>query len=127
MKREIKFRGQICAGLQNAGAWVFWGISGTDMLDSISTDTIGQFTGIKDKSGKEVYEGDVVEAWSAGYRHVGEARWRDAADGGGCPCYIIYPAYADGRFWHLNGGSNQVSLKVIGNIHENPELLEQAA
>lgn len=81
-----------------------------------------QYTGVKDKNGRDVYEGDIVRAYSEGYSHIGVIRWRDAQDGGGCPCYIIYPAWADGQFWHLNGGSRQQSLEVLGNIYENPDL-----
>jgi uncharacterized phage protein (TIGR01671 family) len=71
-----------------------------------------QYTGLKDKNGVEIYEGDVVEA--KGY-------YQDK--------YIIEWVY-DG--WEIFDGKDGVvadfdeweKLEVIGNIYENPELLE---
>lgn len=81
-----------------------------------------QYTGLKDKNGKEIYEGDVLTP-----------RWKQN------PTYqfryIVY--YKDGAFsakhydidndWtnHLERQSiKQMQIEVIGNIYENPELLE---
>jgi hypothetical protein len=56
--REIKFRGKIACGLENAGTWVYWGLSGTDMLDAIDPETVGQFTGLPDNGRQEICESD---------------------------------------------------------------------
>lgn len=72
-----------------------------------------QYTGLKDKNGKEIYEGDIV----------------DYNDDGECIGVVIYDAPefyidADATNWarmFLKGAPHQ---RVIGNIHENPELLE---
>jgi uncharacterized phage protein (TIGR01671 family) len=77
-----------------------------------------QFTGLKDKNSKEIYEGDILEAWSEGSRRVVEVRWRNE----GAPMFILYPAYAEGKFWHLSG-PNDTNAEIVGNIYENPELL----
>lgn len=76
-----------------------------------------QYTGVKDKHGKEIYEGDVVEAWDRGRKATFEVRWRSDA----APMWILWPAYQHGEFWHLSGPED-VSAEVIGNVYENPDL-----
>lgn len=79
------------------------------------------YTGLQDRNEKDIYEGDIVEAWSCGHKHTGQIEWRQE----GNPCYIIYPAWRDGKFWHIHGNHEGVdkSLVVIGNIYDTPELL----
>lgn len=72
--------------------------------------TIGQFTGLYDKNGRGVFEGDLLR----GYDHVVVVGW---LDGGFCGIKsdIIEPLmYLDVE-----------DRKVIGNIHDNPELLTE--
>ncbi len=132
MNREIKFRGYWEDGIGVDEEWVY-GFLYIDSDDgdyyiqdlmnlsesaAIEPKTIGQYTGLKDKNGKEIYEGDVVVAWSAGYRAVGEVKQR--IDG----LWIMYPAYQKGKLWGLcPNPKGETSVEIIGNIHENPELL----
>lgn len=76
-----------------------------------------QYTGLKDKNGKEVYEGDIVNC-SEGCPH--EVIWLEEYGGryiGGMPAWYL-KGFAEGYAWT---GAEE----VIGNIYENPELLEQ--
>lgn len=129
MGREIKFRVWDPKGKQmiendnlvmNCDGFFAIDEEGTDF----PMDIVMQYIGIKDKNNREIYEGDIVRAFSEGSSHVGEIKWRDSADGGACPCYIIYPAFFNNQFWHLNGGPRDNAIEVIGNIYENPELLK---
>ncbi len=84
-----------------------------------------QFTGLRDKNRRDIYEGDIVTAWSQGYCGKFDVRWRQE----GSPCWILYPAWQNREMWHLHGSKHGDGLyyddvEVIGNIFENPELLE---
>ena len=85
-----------------------------------SGNKIMQYTGLKDKNGKEIYEGDIVEAWSEGVRGVGSVSKR--IDG----LWFMYPSYQKDRMWFLSPDeSGHDYVNIIGNIYENPELLEE--
>lgn len=75
-----------------------------------------QYTGLKDKNGTEIYEGDVVEAWGSPYRVV----WSEAYAGWAGAFAGIGPPHDD-PLWHMFDGDEP---EIIGNIHENPELLK---
>ena len=77
-------------------------------------------TGLKSKDGDEIHEGDIVVAWSVGHRAVGEVKKR--IDG----LWLMYPAYQHGKQWGLcPNPKGETTVEIIGNIHENPELLER--
>lgn len=71
-----------------------------------------QYTGLTDKKGKEIYEGDICNGHSDG---IGVIRWTDF------DCGYDY-VFTDGNnvgIWEVKS-----ELEVIGNIYENPELLK---
>ena len=130
--RDIKFRGRIAQGLENAGHWVYWGLNGTDMLDALDPDTIGEYTGLKDKNGTEIYEGDVVTinaSAPSGVRNF-EIRFIDGAfclgaDGAGGMKTDDFNALRNAIFEaRKHSTAGKLIIEVIGNIYENPELLE---
>lgn len=91
----------------------------------VDPETVGQYTGLTDKNGKKIFENDIV-------RIVGDQTneyWK-------CVDYNALIAFIDGGFCALDGtiedhgfrrynlARMDFDLEIIGNIHDNPELLE---
>lgn len=136
--REIKFRGK----RYGDGAWVYGSLyqgikegekysiiltdSGYDLappddrdlaiafaeneVNVLIPDTVGQFTGLHDKNGKEIYEGNIVRYDMGGECEV------SYCIGGGFAGFDLSPAFHDEH--------QLTDVEVIGNIHDNPELLK---
>lgn len=137
MNREIKFRGYST----NLKKWMFgtyyYGVmyptsfKGHYVDDELINDgTIGQFTGLKDKSGKEIYEGDILkfktlhETEEIGFVtfDLGCFRLskRDTYRGG----YSEIRMWNDGSHeWYSIENIESFEIEVIGNILDNYELL----
>lgn len=158
--REILFRGKS----EESGEWMYglpddeyhdadfpcirpdWRIhSMNDVPGSWKVDpaTVGQFTGLTDKNGKKIFEGDIFkfkdEAWSSYYTSCGTEydSWEVENYG------VVGFCDDSGRFDFVRYKFNENSveadlhennsiafadfvgeLEVIGNIHDNPELLK---
>lgn len=124
--REIKFRAKIREGHEwKYGGGVQVTPEGSAMLSFedghlivhlIQPESIGQFTGLKDKNGKEIYESDIVAQYrGSDYEAIKTVKWRSDKCG-----YWMYI----GDNPHLDLGEHREKLEVIGNIYENPELLK---
>lgn len=101
----------------------------------IDTDTIGQFTGLLDKNGKEIYEGDVlllpantkVKAYEKGdfvedkFVQRFAVVWAKQCQGYG----LCQPYEAKFEAPDVVGMAAVDRMFVIGNIHDNPELLNE--
>lgn len=81
--------------------------------------TVGQFTGLTDRNGKRIFEGDIVERVSDGERAVISWLKYSACFGlsfdGWCCCFDNYFDNYDDNF--------PSDFEIIGNIHDDPELL----
>lgn len=85
----------------------------------VYTFTLGQYTGLTDSHGKIIFEGDILQ-----FDYIGEGK---GVNGKATVCF------ENGKFgvrwgWHkefvcLDGFAN-TTIEVIGNIHDNPELLK---
>lgn len=120
--REILFRGR----KKPWGGWAegslvkmrdYYRISEkNDMISfGVETETIGQFTGLTDKNGKKIFEGDILDVMHQG---VFECRWDEGN-------FEFGLSNNKESFGIAYVSTNDIF--VIGNIHDNPDLLEGGA
>lgn len=121
--REIKFRAWTQGQMQYD--WFTVGIDNDDgLLVSLplykKAEVVMQYTGLKDKNGKEIYEGDVVrgttDEWDAETKtdDIVEVEWDSKTCG-----FLPFSGYDS----DCGTGTSPRHVEVIGNIYENPELL----
>lgn len=126
MKREIKFRAK------NKIGWIYGYLSYANILNKkvmciydgngdciVDIDTIGQFTGLHDKNGNEIYEGDIIQLQCKENKYnclvdwnINLGAWCISIDN---KCLGVKP---------LGEWLREDSFIVIGNIFDNPELFE---
>ena len=157
MQRKIKFRGknkdigQVYGQLAydiNGNAYIIqeveldssYGIEETilfaTMWYKVEKETLGQYTGLKDKNGKEIYEGDIITGTDYPFidegkqNYVGIVVFYDNTASFG----YEYQCVRKDKRGISNGINNEFEanenlicayLEVIGNIYDNPELLEE--
>jgi uncharacterized phage protein (TIGR01671 family) len=130
--REILFRGK----RKHDGGWVIGdgihypksvNFKGTCWIDGrrekandwvqIVPDTIGQFTGLTDKFGRKIFEGDIIRVEVAKIDWVAVCKFYGGAFG------LVWNFGAAER-WQAFTGICNAEYEIIGNVHDNPELME---
>ena len=120
--RKIKFRGLILTG-----NWIHGNLDDQeDMVEIFNRDnemfskaivmpkTVGQYTGLNDKNGREVYEGDILELPKGSKRYV---EWDDTYK-----LFVLVDSMGRKVSMSIINWSAE-NTEVIGNIFENKELL----
>lgn len=122
MEREILFRGK--AGNKWCFGYLIEYLSGKRYISDhgeafpyeVIPETVGQYTGLTDRNGVKIFEGDVCRYQNvfSSKPHIGTVRYYADAK----------PVSDDGQYYVDLAECNPEDLEVIGNIHDNPELLK---
>ncbi len=86
-------------------------------------ETVGQCTGLKDKNGKLIFEGDIAKFKRFGNSRIGKILFNHKTAGFEFWWNVAVGAYGE-KATHNANLSVCDEIEVIGNIHDNPELLE---
>lgn len=121
--REILFRGK----RKDNGEWVYGylvkmfgvlniiGKDNENIVYEIIPETVGQFTGLTNKNGKKIFEGDIVQ----GYWNTKFLIFFDLC------CLQFRAKLSDGTEKDIDYYGDSKKIEVIGNIYDNPALLEK--
>ena len=148
MDREIKFRGKRSTNGEwlygdlmndNIGGCYIYPIDSENIFkeNAVIPDTVGQYTGLNDKNGVEIYEGDILRSDQYPFsdtedgvydNYLVEVCWSKES----C-CFFGYAfKHPDSKVWGLSEGDTvecetflDRGLYVVGNIHDNPELIKK--
>lgn len=113
-------------GSEQHGKWVYGDLihasrctisNNSNMMQYfVDEETVGQYTGLKDKNGKEIYEGDILLFTSkSGEKSLCHVLFENAA-------FIV--KWVEREYFRTDLDWWNVKSDVVGNVYENPELLE---
>lgn len=144
MNREILFRAKHIHAINSNehlnGTWVYGYLSDKDYIYDkslegeflIDEDTICQYTGLNDKNGKKIFEGDILRGFQYPFCYDGEYNYYAEIIFENCS-FMTYThknpsscvrGISDGNTDLMDGWVSE-DWEVIGNIYDNPELLEE--
>ena len=88
-------------------------------VNEVDPSTVGQYTGLKDKNGKRIFDGDIAKVLQGKDKDIAYVGFENGA-------FMLYPRTGNiyertlWSYWY-----NDWDVEVIGNITDNPELLEK--
>lgn len=113
---------------KDSGKWLEWNaIAGIPHNVTILTDTICQCTGLKDKNGNMIWENDVIKYHFGNvYAQIRYGSYKSCFDSQKTEHIGFYVDWSENMNYRKDLGYwiNMVNAEVVGNIFDNPELLE---
>ena len=137
--RTIKFRGRLSNGEWCYGDLITYksgeaaianfsryGYECSDMNRvRVDPETVGQFTGLTDKAGREIYEGDIVQWGDSEYKIKQVVEFRNGAFGYVYDTIGSFVPYAGNTNFDFAALGTDKRFEVIGNVFDNSDLLEK--
>ena len=144
MNREILFRAKKVDGgewvegyvVKKHGAYFIYDINNSDACRQnnylIEEDTICQYTELTDKNGKKIFEGDILRGFQYPFCHDGEYNYYAEIIFANCSFMTYTRKNPSSCVRGISDGNTELmecwiseDWEVIGNIYDNPELLEE--
>ena len=113
---------RVCRGVYQPREYAIQSVEEWIAPPFVVPETVGQYTGLTDKNGKKIFEGDICKTYFESYTHSWEEVGVVAEF---CGAYGIESAEGKHFRAFINKSVYARSHEVIGTIYDNPELLEE--